>query len=406
MAAASHSLTFGEQGPPNYSTTVGEGRPFVMPHGRITALLEKASRLTRKSITLKQGVIGGVAVVALGLVGVAFSSGDVDMALSLIVVVLPTGMGVVCAMQALKPPKPEHHKRWFAFFLGIGLLISATVWYQQYRAAKRADDERQALQTQLNRLLYPIRDVQVSFDLTVSLEAPSVQNYRERLNKCVESIIATQEPQCGVALASGQINVPDARLKDICISPRSELYPVEDLEDAAYLAANHILLEFAIFKNPPIEPLKEPLNPDLFFVARRTLNWDENIDVNGYSYVRFCYDLWARRLYLRGFNIPVDPALWKANGRIVSVPDLSNTTLLVNAQLGMPSVHVTKATLTPNDSANRALLEVARTSQLNWVVLRVSNGFELKVTSEQFRITDGPNGERVYFTNLSQNIVK
>src|SRR5262245_57474913 len=113
-----------------------------------------------------------------------------DSVLRWIVVIVPTAFGVVCAMQALRPPKSEHHKRWLFIFIVAGVVGSVAVLWQQARTARESDEQRRELQNQItdaaNRVLFQIRDLSVSFRIRIPLDHPALRDYRERVEKCAE----------------------------------------------------------------------------------------------------------------------------------------------------------------------------------------------------------------------------
>ena len=124
-----------------------------------------------------------------------------DTVLDWVVILVPSALGVVCAMQALRPPKVENHKRWFVFFIAAGVLGSAAVLWQQVRSANQAEVQRKELQSQINeeanRVLFKIEDVSVSFRIKIPLDHPALLDYRERVERCAEEIVNAQDSICG-----------------------------------------------------------------------------------------------------------------------------------------------------------------------------------------------------------------
>src|SRR6185295_17134643 len=154
-------------------------------------------------------------------------------------------------MQALRPPKAEHHKRWFIIFITAGFVGSAAVLWQQARSASQSEGERKELQYQItdaaNRVLFQIKDLSVSFTIRIPLNHPALRNYRDRVERCAEEMVRAQDYKCG---AKAKTTDPEnMAISNFYIIPHTELYPSQNTELIAHTLLDHVKIEVQLFRD-------------------------------------------------------------------------------------------------------------------------------------------------------------
>ena len=341
--------------------------------------------------SLKPSTLIGLLIVLILLIFLGVSTAlGVDSALSLISVVFPTALSVIPAMQALKPPDTRHRRNWSIMFIVVGLIGSSVVYWQQQRAARQAADERVQLRSQLERVQFPIEDVLVTFRVNIPLDDPILQGYRERLDKCVEEIIKSQQARCGAVQSSVNINQASP-IDSIYIAPGAELYPNPNRgEYLAYNLINYTRLEFFLFKPVrEINAFTQIEKADSSFKVTRVVDSPEN---SGPNNVALHYEISTRTLYLFGFRIPVATVDWKTNGRVTSIPDLSGSTVVIRPMFSIPLFNMEGGRNENSEILTRAAARVT----LQSVTLNMARGNEFTLPVDKFKIIRDARGYPIY----------
>jgi hypothetical protein len=239
----------------------------------------------------------------------------------------------------------------------------------------------------INRALLPIKDVFVSFRVNIPLDHPAFFGYRKRLEKCMERMATTKKLECGAATRTVRIedNLIIKQLDTVFLPPGTEIFPDERTEAVLYSLLSYLKITFQIFKPAPtVEKLHEA-SPDIVFSIAKGLQDEENIKnipPNIFFYIDVAYESRTKTLFMVGTKVPVDSANWTSNGKILSIPELSGSLLMVSPGLRVRSF--TGVPDTPNSYKEREEstigLQVVRGLVVQDLVLTI-NGRELKAPS-------------------------
>jgi hypothetical protein len=310
-----------------------------------------------------------------------------DSVLRWIVVIVPTAFGVVCAMQALRPPKSEHHKRWLFIFIVAGVVGSAAVLWQQARTARDSDEQRKELQNQItdaaNRVLFQIRDLSVSFRIRIPLDHPALRDYRERVERCAEDMLRARDYKCG---ATAKTTDPEnMAISNFYIVPHSELYPRQNTELIAHTLLSHVKVEVHLFRAATkVQQVGHSLeNADLKFSIYKNLDGRDNANPSHDTmYVALYYDIPSKSLFMQGFRVPPDETTLQTNGNITSAPDLRTATLRVQPRISLVRI-------TGNDRGFQltqewlTAYEISKTASLDYFAIHMSNGYESRFLKDR-----------------------
>lgn len=310
-----------------------------------------------------------------------------DSVLRWIVVIVPTAFGVVCAILALRPPKVEHHKRWFVSFIIAGLIGSAAVIWQQTRSASQSDDQRKELQNQIseqaNRVLFQIKDLSVSFRIKIPLEHPTLRAYRERVERCAEQTLSARDYKCGTAPKT--VDPENKKIRDFYISAHAELFPTQNTDLIVHTLLDHVTIDLYLFH---VEPnMKQvglrPEKADLKFQIAKTLDSPGNANPSRNTvYVALYYDIDSRSLFMQGRRVPIADGSLQTNGKITSLPDLPAALIRVEPRLSL-------MVITPNDRGFQlseeflTAYEISKGTSLEYLTVHMSNGYEFEFFEEQ-----------------------
>jgi len=314
-----------------------------------------------------------------------------DPFLAWVVVILPTAFGIVCAIQALRPPRKEHHNRWFVIFIAAGVMGTSAVLWQQHRASKRADAERAALETRLNdlqqqlneqtnRVLFQIKDVSVSFWIRVPLDHPALRDYRERVERCAAEILAAQTMRCGAIPHTLQ-----APIRDFFLTIGSQLYPNPQKELVAYALLDQASIDVGLFKDAKQDAKQVDIDkPDLRFRVSKQLDSPENNNfAENIVYVAPYYDIETKSLFVEGIRVPPSQFNWRTNGKIASLPDLPRALLVLRPSLSLGSFTLSGGESGSPQQAYALAQEISRNVTLERIKLYMSNGYEFEFSGDR-----------------------
>jgi hypothetical protein len=201
--------------------------------------------------------------------------------------------------------------------------------------------DQQKEQTEIHRVLRimtAIKDVSISFALSISLDNPQLAGYRERLDKEVEAIIAACTGVEGVCVQPplGILVKADGKPSVIGIHAESPLLPNSETESvaASLLSFHGIALSF--YKDPTSSQAYRPYsfdNADLTFLAQ--CRGEELVMLGrhcqgGNGKVEVSYLLDKKQLWLTADKLPSNSDEWISNGRILALPDLRGVRMIVH----------------------------------------------------------------------------
>jgi hypothetical protein len=298
---------------------------------------------------------------------------------------------------------PEHKMLGYVFLLvglfGVGLTVALA-----YRAASSQNE----LQGQLNRLLFQINDVSVSFRIKVPLDHPALSSYRARIEKCAEEIAAVGQMRCGATPHSVDIS-PNAPVKDFFLPVGSELFPNPQTEEMAYTLLDQAAVVVSLFKTtkPNARQPESLTNSDLRFMVNKQLDSPANVTPDNTHYIALYYDIASKSLFVQGNRVPVNEATWKTNGSIAALPDLQQTSLMASPSVSLIS-------LVETDIGYRATMATAianeisqKTISLERLTLHMSKGYEFDFSKGQLgAVAATPDGEPFYIAPIGEQTQK
>jgi len=291
---------------------------------------------------------------------------------------------------------PEHKMLGY-FFLGVGLLGVSLTIALAYRAASSQGE----LQRQLERVLFKINDVSVSFRIKVPLEHPALKDYRLRVEKCAQQMKETLQLQCGAGPHSFDI-AGRTYLKDFSIPTNSELYPRQQTEEIPYLLLTQPAIKVGMFVAQPTyqEGVGIQSKPDLSFMAGKLMHAPDNNPPGRASFVLLYYDIETKTLFIEGTRVPTIEGNWHSNGQIASIPDLTNAWVSLFPIISTPKL----ANVLGGDTVEwQTTREIDKTCSLEEVTLYVSNGWEFPIGKDQLnRIVRNNYGEQFYLVKLGR----
>lgn len=360
--------------------------------------------------TLKRlvAIVGSTAIVGVVLVGWYLLGADGLPNL----VVLPTAMGVISAMQAIKSESQRYRRRWSLIFITSGILISGGILWQQRTAERRASAERKQMQDQIKsiredviRSLFKIEDVFVSFKINVPMDHPTLQGYRERMERCAEEIVKSQSYKCGAAPHTVDTASKNP-IKDFSLGIGTEIYPDKQKEAIAYVLLDYVAVDVRLFKDnkPTIEQVG---SPDLRFRITKMLDSPQNHNAsNNTAYVGLYHEVGSQSIVLEGNRVPVNDQTWKTNGKIASLSDLQSAFLTVHPDISLVSLTIRGDSGTEDRRFTftqewLAANEIAKTASLTELTLYVSRGYEFQLTKGRLdKLGSDKYGHPVYLAKL------
>jgi hypothetical protein len=245
-----------------------------------------------------------------------------------------------------------------------------------------------------DRVMHPIKDVRFSFWTSVPMNDPHLQSYRNRLNGGIKNLLPRLslggQAIDGVFVSQGEDNRP----VKITISPGSTLLPDRGRELLAYTVLNYAEIELSFYQ-APIKPreFSDPLGKRRY-EADLQMSITSSIQargVDGGHQVE--YDLRNGQVRIDAFRVPSDPQFWKSNGKIVGVPDLLSSQVVIR----LPSVMVSG-----DQSADQFLKAIRTKFELDTLVLNLSDGREFWLRATEFKRYVDHNGFPFYMARISE----
>lgn len=207
-----------------------------------------------------------------------------------------------------------------------------------------------------HRLSQPIRDIYVSFRVDIPITHPALDQYRTRVNSAIAEMLQLQEVRYGSYIRRQS---SDGRVLSLGIPTQSELFPNRGSEPLAYYLLNFVGLRFKVYKGQSTYS-PDLGDPDLMFYAFVSIDgspkWTE-------GHATLSYDFEKSQLYVSARDIFCPSKNWISNGKIVSIPDLLESMLIVwfDRRLVMsndPDVHQYAAEARNSISFHSATIQV------------------------------------------------
>lgn len=282
---------------------------------------------------------------------------SVSLALNLTKIIgtaLSGAFGLLGLLTDFRDPSTKRITRWGKVaFWGIILSTIIALVSQVLESAKATRDARassEATQAQLkksdiilrevDRTLNPLVDVRISYWMRVPLDDPEMAEYKQRLEKGVEQIVANHAANRTDPRFGSPAKLRQGKVLQVYVPVTSPLFP-QRAETIPYyvLAFSGLHLQFFI----------KPLGISAFEIAdpAKFPTPDLEMQVNSFgplessnSY-QLLYDLETHTLQISAYGLPSDSDSWHSDGKILSSVDLANVQLAAvidNTMAPAPSV--------------------------------------------------------------------
>jgi hypothetical protein len=318
-----------------------------------------------------------------------------DLALTILKIAGVLFTGAFGVLGLLTEFKDKDHKTvtpWGKVAL-IGIVLSTVLAFvaETVQAKKAAADAKAAAQAaaeqvartnkimrDLDRSLNPIYELVATYWLKVPIDAPELASYRRRLESGISTILLHPAQRSETAYvtrfdASG-------RPIEVGIPASSSLVPRE-AETVAYYLLGDTGLDFGFHVNIKsaedltTSDLKKRAVPDLAF----SITSDEYQGEPDQGTYELRYDLVRHELSIHAYRMPSNPEYWRTNAKLLAVPDLGGTQLVVRIHdlVGPPEPPTKSAAFTAKRSALDRLRDQLRLESLS-----------LKISAREFALFD------------------
>lgn len=202
---------------------------------------------------------------------------------------------------------------------------NSSVLTQAVSTLKENTQTSRTIFNQTNRLMNPLRDVQILYFLNIPLSANSeVKKYRDRLEKSVRDILPQLKENAfsipGIYVQEFSGNDP----KLIRFDNRTKLFPSYLGELVSYEVLTRSGLSLQIYKNP-IDPIEHPE-----IKKNSNKKADLHIQINARTDVPLLYKVKSHQIIFYSGTVESDPRNWVTNRKITSVPDLAGSQLFIS----------------------------------------------------------------------------
>lgn len=172
------------------------------------------------------------------------------------------------------------------------------------------------------RVLQPIKSLTFYFKVAIPSDTLGVRNYTARVDRELADLAKGKEipdlSRLHVDLSEAVGHDSSYRLTKVFIKPGSPLLPDRAKEPVAFWMTSYLEMNVGFFKQSKLSNQKGSFPPDL------EIEIDTELESKPISH-ELEYDLEKHQLYIACFDAAIDPAHWRNNGGIVSVPDLLNS---------------------------------------------------------------------------------
>jgi hypothetical protein len=236
---------------------------------------------------------------------------------------------------------------------------------------------------QFKKLSQPIQDIYVNFIVNIPINHHMLNQYSQRVKSFISEIplraYAPQVLKHDVYVGRSDSN---GNIISIVIPNSSEIFPKEESEPVAFFSLIYIGLILDFYKGQYIYS-PDQKEPDLTCAPY--------IGIDGRSRRTegrglLAYNLQESQFLFEASNIPCPSNTWGSSGKILSIPDLAESTIVVRFN---------HPTITPYDQKSRDISELRKTMLLRRITIMVS-GKRYTILQHEFEQHSDPIKGQVY----------
>ncbi|MDN3687443.1 hypothetical protein [Cyclobacterium jeungdonense] len=252
----------------------------------------------------------------------------------------------------------------------------------------------------IDRTLNLIADVSVSYVITVDTTDTKIKSYHEKLASTVANLLDTISNDNHNELDRiglfPSILSSNGRIEEITIDSKSDYFPDEFNEPIAYYSLGYSGINLTFFKKEI--PIDSIINDTYYHYSKKDLEMNVEAGINssflnGPHFIR--YNLNKNSLEINGTNLQSDSKYWNSSGKIIGIPDLLNTTLVISLRSSIVS---------GNDSIDNKVHEVRNQFQLRTLILEMSKGRDFRIKPEQTKRFVNKDGWTFYIFKFPSSI--
>jgi hypothetical protein len=248
---------------------------------------------------------------------------------------------------------------------------------------------------EISRSLYPIKDIFISYWVSVPSDHVSMRNYINRFDEEMKTVVSQLNEGRDVQGITGGMMDKARNYRAFSFSGASPLAPKRKSEKLAYTVFGYSGVELQFFKNA-IKPSEHPRisvnghsRPDL------SLSVSAGLDDQGLSGGHtIAYRLSSGSFEFEAHDIRADPLYWESTGDIISIPDLLGSQMYVTVHDNMVS---------GDPSVDRFLPEIRRKFELGTLVLKIG-GQEFWFRKKGFQKYKDRNDYPIYVFNFPKTL--
>ena len=327
--------------------------------------------------------------------------------LKMVSIVLTGILGVVALLVDFRDEKGKVTRwgRWSLIGVIVGTLVSAAMTgFEMVREEAQSQQTAQEslelsqktskIMQDINRSLNPLKDVQFSFSVDVSLKDAAFAGYKERLEQRVQKLLGKYGSKLKVPKNELVVATADSDgAITLDVNGRSPLFPSEEEETAAYYALRQIDLVLEFYRRPiqpdaycgGIDEVEQYVHPDLAIEVTTSGLDDRDASIQ--------YDVRTGECQVRVPWIKSDAKYWRSNGSIIAIPDL------VGAQM---FVFVRSAVVPADVESIQELVKARAGLRLQNLTMKVGDGRELSFNRSQMKELATPDGLKYYVFEFEQ----
>lgn len=268
-------------------------------------------------------------------------------------------------------------------YLTITIILVSAIFTIALNGIKTIQErnEARAVLWELNRNLNRIEDVGFEFIYSFPADHLFLSNYRQRILPILEQMYGSFDQS--TTTTKGALNVP--------FMGHGVLLPDSNKEPIPYIFLGHVCLNAEFFKNATDKDPATSLigKGDLKFLLTRSATDASKPDVH------LAIDIQRNELRVWGTNAKTGQAK-KNNGKIISLPDLLDSTLLIYfCPVGYP-----------NDTQKRQGTQLLKSLRLYIFGLNISGGKRIYLPVDSMNKSFTEQGSPVYSYNFPDSLEK
>jgi hypothetical protein len=250
--------------------------------------------------------------------------------------------------------------------------------------------KKQQLQRELDRARQPLNDIHVTFRLDVPTQHAALRTFDSAIRDTIDAAIRHASMAQGIYVSQ---KTPAGDILRLSIPPTSPLFPDRQREPLAHFLLNYPGIELHFYssgnENFSDSSKSDLVVPVLAVVDRSFSSFQSAENLNAIGTVGI--DVPSRLVFSEINDWRVAPKHWKSNGRIQSLPDLLDATIVVRRSGYAKSDQLTVV---------RYIDEIGRSVLLNYVTLNIG-GRHLKFTRKELKIAVSPDGSQIYIARTA-----